>query len=207
MSIKRYGLCSIGSGITTMMSDSDGKFVKHEDYAALEQQLAASIAAEREWETSMMQACGEDGPKSVADKFAELQAKCAALAAENAALKIEVPLGAIENGRAFADRLEAYPFECQGGDLNMCSDWQELRRCFEHLSEWAMHCQQETPATDAFMAEVRASAVDSLIGIKTNQLARMHPDTHAFGATADFIRSQINELQSFAALLRKGVQS
>ncbi|MCV0452882.1 ead/Ea22-like family protein [Escherichia coli] len=35
----------------------------------------------------MMQACGEDGPKSVADKFAELEARCAALAAENAALK------------------------------------------------------------------------------------------------------------------------
>lgn len=61
--------------------------------------------------------------------------------------------------------------------------------------------------TDAFLAEVRASAVDSLIGIKINQLERMHPDTHAFGATAAFIRSQINELQSFAALLRKGVQS
>lgn len=74
-----------------------------------------------------------------------------ALAAENAGLKeSEVPLGAIENGRAFADRLEAYPFECEGGNLNMCSDWQEFRRCFEHLSEWAMHSRSETPATDAF---------------------------------------------------------
>ncbi len=51
-------------------------------YEELEQQLSASIAAERVWETSMMQACGEDGPKSVAEKFAELEAKCAALAAE-----------------------------------------------------------------------------------------------------------------------------
>lgn len=151
--------------------------VRHADFAALEQQLAES------------------------------QSKLTQMAAENAGLKADVPMGAIENGRAFAERLEAYPFECQGGDLNMCSDWQELRRCFDHLSEWAMHSQQETPATDAFLAEVRASAVDSLIDIKTNQLARMHPDTHAFGATADFIRSQINELQSFAALLRKGVQS
>ncbi|HGH4612592.1 TPA: hypothetical protein ACJIWU_003265 [Enterobacter chengduensis] len=83
-----------------------------------------------------------------------------ALAAENAGLKeSEVPLGAIENGRAFADRLEAYPFECEGGNLNMCSDWQEFRRCFEHLSEWAMHSRSETPATDAFLAEVRASAI------------------------------------------------
>ncbi|MCK7169394.1 hypothetical protein [Enterobacter chengduensis] len=92
--------------------------------------------------------------------YEELEARCSELAAENAALKeSEVPLGAIENGRAFADRLEAYPFECEGGNLNMCSDWQEFRRCFEHLSEWAMHSRSETPATDAFLAEVRASAI------------------------------------------------
>lgn len=65
----------------------------------------------------------------------------------------------------------------------------------------------ETPATDAFLAEVRANAIDSLVGIKTKQLADMHPDTHAFGATAMSIRSQINELQMFAAEIRKGVQS
>lgn len=61
-----------------------------------------------------------------------------------------------------------------------------------------------TPATDAFLAEVRASAIDSLVEIKTKQLADMHPDTHAFGATAMSIRSQINELQAFSAQLRKG---
>ncbi|WP_218068071.1 hypothetical protein [Escherichia coli] len=87
-----------------------------------------------------------------------LEAKCAALAAENAGLKSETPLGAIENGRAFADRLENYQFECEGGNLNMCSDWQEFRRCFEYLSEWAMHSQTEHPATDAFLAEVKTEA-------------------------------------------------
>ncbi|MEH4987354.1 hypothetical protein PO461_07915 [Enterobacter asburiae] len=38
--------------------------------------------------------------------------------------------------------------------------------------------------SDAFLAEVRASAIDSLVDIKTKQLADMHPDTHAFGAIA-----------------------
>lgn len=38
------------------------------------------------WEKTMFKACGEDGLKSVAEKFAELQARCAALAAENAGL-------------------------------------------------------------------------------------------------------------------------
>ncbi|WP_142417459.1 hypothetical protein [Citrobacter braakii] len=94
-----------------------------------------------------------------AEQLANAESKCRELAVENAGMKAEVPLGAIENGRAFAERLEAYPFECHGGNLNMCSDWQELRRCFEHLSEWAMHSQTETPATDSFLAEVRASAI------------------------------------------------
>ena len=67
--------------------------------------------------------------------------------------------------------------------------------------------KRETPALDAFLAEVRASAIDSLVDIKTKQLADMHPDTHAFGATAMSIRSQIDELQVFAAQIRKGVQS
>ncbi|HHH7267666.1 TPA: hypothetical protein ACP2LX_002992 [Escherichia coli] len=84
--------------------------------------------------------------------------KFSALAAENAGLKSEAPLGAIENGRAFADRLENYQFECEGGNLNMCSDWQEFRRCFEYLSEWVMHSQTEHPATDDFLAEVKTEA-------------------------------------------------
>ncbi len=81
-----------------------------------------------------------------------------ALAAENAGLRPDIPLGAIENGRAFADRLENYQFECEGGNLNMCSYWQEFRRCFEYLSEWAMHSQTEHPATAAFLAEVKTEA-------------------------------------------------
>ncbi|MBD3844287.1 hypothetical protein IED13_01155 [Bosea sp. SSUT16] len=48
------------------------------------------------------------------------------------------PMGAIENGRAFADRLELTGLECPAGDLRMCSDWQEFRRCFEWLAQWAL---------------------------------------------------------------------
>lgn len=62
-------------------------------------------------------------PAQLAERNAEyvteisrLEKACAALAAENAGLKSEAPLGAIENGRAFADRLENYQFECEGGN-------------------------------------------------------------------------------------------
>jgi hypothetical protein len=49
----------------------------------------------------------------------------------------EAPLGAIVNGRGFADRLEATGFNCGAGGLSMCVDWIEFRRCFDHLAEWA----------------------------------------------------------------------
>ena len=51
---------------------------------------------------------------------------------------LDIPLGAIENGRAFAERLEATGLDCEAGDLKMCSDWQEFRQCFEFLAEWAI---------------------------------------------------------------------
>lgn len=104
-------------------------------YEELEEQLNrsrrlcdAALANERAWETAMMQACGEDGPKSVADKFAELEARCAALVAENAALK--------ESERAFDA---------------MCAE--------EHGDNWVSELT-ETPATDAFLAEVRVQGVE-----------------------------------------------
>lgn len=61
----------------------------------------------------------------------------------------------------------------------------------------------ETPATDAALAAIQAQGVDKLITLKMEQLANMHPDTHAFGATAESLRSQINELQAFATELRE----
>lgn len=122
--------------------------------ALLEVQLKLSEAAERAWESSMMQACGEDGPKSVADKFAELEskletalrecrsagitidnleAKCAALAEENAKLK------KFCKDAAFDADYEAELGMERGGFSDAINEI-------------------KTPATDAFLAEVRAQA-------------------------------------------------
>ncbi|WP_060706615.1 hypothetical protein [Serratia marcescens] len=60
-----------------------------------------------------------------------------------------------------------------------------------------------SPATDAALAAIQAQGVEKLIKLKMEQLASMHPDTHAFGATAESLRAQINELQAFAAELRE----
>lgn len=173
MSVKRY---SVGvDGI-----DPNGNLVKYEDYAALEQRLIESERYGRQTDITID----------------NLEMKLAQMAAENAGLKAEVPMGAIVNGRAFADRLEAYPFECQGGNLNMCSDWQELIRCFEHLSEWAMRGQPETPATDAFLAEVRAQGVDSAINTIILMMNHQH---HVTSKAIDILRVH-------AYQIRKGVQ-
>lgn len=122
--------------------------------------------------------------------YEELEARCVELAAENAGLNT-----VIQAVRGVADQSSGIAGWHLNGEI---ATWEEILPEIDNI---------ETPATNAFLAEVRASAIDSLVDIKTKQLADMHPDTHAFGATAMSIRSQINELQLFAAQLRKGVQS
>lgn len=134
--------------------------------------------------------------------IANQEQRISEVTAENATRKSEVPLGAIENGRAFADRLEAYPFESQGGNLSMCSDWQELIRCFEHLADWAMHGQEETPATSAFLAEVRASGVEMYADNLDSSADDSERD--GFDDAVKFLRSEASGVRLFAAQLRQG---
>ena len=50
---------------------------------------------------------------------------------------MRVPLGAIENGREHFRRLvDHYAFEDQGGLLYNCVDFDEAKRCFEHLASF-----------------------------------------------------------------------
>lgn len=122
-------------------------------YEELEEQLNrsrrlcdAALANERVWETAMMQACGEDGPKSVADKFAELEARCAALAAENSGLK------KFCKDAAFDADYEAELGMERGGFTDALNNI-------------------KTPATGAFLAEVRAQARNEGINYAASRLA------------------------------------
>jgi hypothetical protein len=80
-------------------------------------------------------------------KFAEAEAKCAALAAENAGLKSgdmdEINV-INRGGQAYCvkDGVQVNPMYARG--------WNDYR---------AKSLQSDTPATDAFLAEVRASAI------------------------------------------------
>lgn len=145
-----------GMGSTWTMPSENGDYVKYDDYAALEAkcealrvQLELSVAAERAWERTMMYACGEDGPKSVADKFAALEARCSALAAENAGLK-DI------NAWCKTDAFKNMYREFKTAEAIGCHDVD----CMHDAMLTAIMNAPETPATDAFLAEVRAQGVE-----------------------------------------------
>ncbi|ELS9774106.1 hypothetical protein Q5510_16200 [Escherichia coli] len=175
----------------------------------MESNIKGLVAVGHEMASELKAECGAVDMRSVAKLISDLATqlevqlvRANALAAENAALKSDAPLGAIENGRAFADRLENYQFECEGGNLNMCSDWQEFRRCFEYLSEWVMHSQTEHPATDAFLSEVRAQGVEMYADNLDN--GADDAERGGFDYAVKFLRSEASGVRLFADQLRKG---
>lgn len=118
-----------------------------------------------------------DKMKEAEKRSAELEAICAALAAEVQAVK-SAALEEIEvinrGGQAYCvkDGMSVNPIYARG--------WNDCR---------AKSLSVETPATDAFLAEVRASAIE-------------HAASERWGSGYVF-----DELNDFAAQLRKGVQS
>ncbi|EFC4425624.1 hypothetical protein E6E11_19715 [Escherichia coli] len=143
-------------------------------------------------------------------KFAEAEAKCAALAAENAMLKkrIEQIIQIINNadndycmcGSAMKDHVHS---GC--GHPTGTFDY--------HYNQW-LDSDNKTPATDAFLSEVRAQGVDAAIEAAKNLVAQeyeykdfkaaqsdccMHPGSDLVG------KVEMTEwLVDFAAQLRKG---
>lgn len=116
----------------------------------------------------------------MAVQLANAESKCRELAAENGALKVAID----EHSQGFT------VCNCCGTE-NDCSHDDVCR------------VLNETPATDAFLAEVRAQGVERMIEVKQQQLDGMHPDTFAIGAVRDSIRRDIYELKVFAEILRQ----
>lgn len=165
-------------------------------YEELEEQLNrsrrlcdAALANERAWETAMMQACGEDGQKSVADKFSELKARCAALAAENAGLKSAHPQ---PFGPEMMKALDAYEkHQDETPETGMLDAFFILRDSI----------RVDTTATDSFLAEVRASAVDEVCLKISNAIPNCYQDELVGLDMAATICGD------FASEIRKGAQS
>lgn len=121
--------------------------------------------------------------------IAALEARCAALAAENARLSD------IAKGGAFVmqEALMKYEF---GVGMTMQAE------------DFIRDARSKTPATDAFLAEVRAQGVEMFADKYRAQLTAL-PTTpeNIFDAAHVSLRYQIFDADEFAAQLRKGVQS
>ena len=122
-------------------------------------------------------------------KFAEAEAKCAELAAENAGLKSGA-MGEIEvinrGGQAYCvkDGVQVNPMYARG--------WNDYR---------AKSLQSDTPATDAFLAEVRAQGVEMYADNLDN--AADDAERGGFDYAVKFLRSEASSVRLFADLLRK----
>lgn len=133
--------------------------------------------------------------KQVAEKVeeaekrnAELQAICEALAAENALLKKSEPapfsklmMEALDVYQAGADEVP---------ELAMLSAYKKLREGLK------------TPATDAFLAEVRAQESK-----RVYETILDNPAVTDMESLVDWLEQNANDSVAFAAQLRKGVQS
>lgn len=123
-------------------------------------------------------------------KFAEAEAKCAALAAENAGLKSGA-MGEIKvinrGGQAYCvkDGVQVNPMYARG--------WNDYR---------AKSLQSDTPATDAFLAEVRAQGVEMYADNLDN--GADDAERGGFDDAVKLLRSEASGVRLFADQLRKG---
>ncbi|ELX8365398.1 hypothetical protein N8Q21_20480 [Enterobacter hormaechei subsp. xiangfangensis] len=115
---------------------------------------------------------------------AELEARCAALSAENSGLK--------ELIEQHANSVAVCP-NCSHEEPSETDDIVALYR------------SMETPATDAFLAEVRAQGVEMLASLAGNECQRYKSVNDRSGARK--WKSIVILCTDFAAQLRKGVQS
>ncbi|EPC4248859.1 hypothetical protein SPM19_16995 [Enterobacter hormaechei subsp. xiangfangensis] len=122
-------------------------------------------------------------------KFAEADAMCAALAAENTGVKAK---GRELLGEACA--VYAKFNKLIDPEIGDFIDGQTL-----HEFQYVLDC--ETPATDAFLAEVRASAVDEVCLKISNAIVNCYQDELVGLDEAATICGD------FASEIRKGVQS
>lgn len=130
----------------------------------------------------------EDGDYVSYEDYAALEAKCAALAAENALLKKSEPA---PFSKLMMEALDVYQAGAEDvPELAMLSAYKKLRDGLK------------TPATSAFLAEVRAQGVEMFASKCKEESKR----AHSSDARDSWWVSGENA-EDFADELRKGVQS
>lgn len=151
--------------------------------------------------------------KQVAEKVeeaekrnAELEARCAALAAENAGMKdfVKTCFRAAADGAS----LDGADIQELGERLGLFGreTYQPALHgyiCGHEAGEDTVYVMKKTPATDAFLAEVRAHGVEMFSGDE-KKLSESHMQDGNLD-TAIQIASSSRRASEFAAQLRKGV--
>ena len=180
-------------------------------YEELEEQLNrsrrlcdAALANERVWETTMMEACGEDGPASVAAEIKALRAQrdtameslrqqLSALAAENAGLK-DI------NAWCKTDAFKNMYREFKTAEAIGCHDVD----CMHDAMLTAIMHAPKTPATDAFLAEVLAHDLNAFIRHHSAELdAHIKNGGEQFDEKSARIRDIIVSARLFREQIRK----
>ncbi|KJP82049.1 hypothetical protein SR65_14055 [Enterobacter roggenkampii] len=126
------------------------------------------------------------------EKLSESEARCAALAAENAGLKESVEHAA---GCIAAAEAEGLIDSLDEKDGERLADLIHRRLCHAYLPV-------KTPATDAFLAEVRAQGVEMMAAEADQLMDEFGDDSYKVMVTADLQRFA----NAFAAQIRKGEQ-
>ncbi|EDW6579235.1 hypothetical protein GVB90_001648 [Salmonella enterica] len=125
----------------------------------------------------------------LASDYRELEAKCAALAAENAHAR---------ERHAFIRALAVSILEHSGGRM----DWRGAMADATELLQTVDSVYAKTPATDAFLAEVRAQGVEMFA-----KNERIDSAAELIGGSVDIslkLKSSAIRAVEFAAQLRKG---
>lgn len=164
------------------------------------------------------------------DRLSELEARCAALAAENVYL---LPKAASELSNAWVLHkyligIQAAIMYLDNGNKKAAQEWLygtiagpgfEFPDEVDDIDAWATHqmrgsishpqaieiIKAETPATEAFLAEVRAQGVDALVERRLTAARLAKEAGHEI--TARDLEDEAIRARFFAMELRKGAQS
>ncbi|WP_434082655.1 hypothetical protein [Enterobacter cloacae] len=137
--------------------------------------------------------------------YEELEARCAALAAENAGMKsvIEYCINP-DNQPEYHDQgmgcgVEDHGYQRDGYSACYYGWESAMDRVYSEVIPDAI---PETPATDAFLAEVRAQESK-----RVYESILDNPAVTDMESLVDWLEQNANDSVAFAAQLRKGVQS
>ncbi|HBC9440278.1 TPA: hypothetical protein KFH99_001634 [Escherichia coli] len=163
----------------------------------MESNIKGLVAAGHEMASELKAECGAVDMRSVAKLISDLATqlevqlvRANALAAESAGLKAGI-LHASEDMEAHHDDYALFSYDADGEQMDAL-----LRLCDAQDSIASLE-NAKTPATDVFLAEVRAQGVDSAINTVIAMMNHQHPVTS----------KAIDIMRVHAYQIRKGVQS